>query len=117
MIGMTVPPYLGLWRWVFETVTGALRDRQKVLDAHYQLGIEVFAALAGARGENAEAAAPGPGVEPGPLEEVAAERMRRGLAPPREIHDVHNRGRLDWSQFPDRARPADPELFEGSHEG
>jgi hypothetical protein len=48
----------------------------------------------------------------------AAECMRKGLPPPSEIYEVQNRGRLDWSQFPEWARPSDPELFEGcSHEG
>jgi hypothetical protein len=44
--------------------------------------------------------------------------MRQGLAPPREVYEVQNRGRIDWTTAPDWARPADPELFEGcGHEG
>jgi hypothetical protein len=54
----------------------------------------------------------------GALEQQARERARRGLPPPREIYDVHNRNRVDWSTLPEWARPSDPELFEGcSHEG
>jgi hypothetical protein len=52
------------------------------------------------------------------LEERARRRARQGLAPPREIYDVHNRGRVDWSTLPAWARPSDPDDFEGcAHEG
>jgi hypothetical protein len=52
------------------------------------------------------------------LEERARQRTRQGLAPPREIYDVRNRDRVDWSTLPEWARPSDPDLFEGcAHEG
>jgi hypothetical protein len=52
------------------------------------------------------------------LEAKALERLGKGLAPPREVYDVRNRGRIDWTHFPEWAQPADPELFEGcAHEG
>jgi hypothetical protein len=52
------------------------------------------------------------------LERYAAERARQGLAPPKEIYQMPYRNRIDWSQFPEWARPSDPELFEGcGHEG
>jgi hypothetical protein len=52
------------------------------------------------------------------LERRAAERVRQGLAPPKEIYGTPYRDRIDWSSFPDWARPSDPEVFEGcSHEG
>jgi hypothetical protein len=48
----------------------------------------------------------------------ATERVQAGLPPPRAIYDTQNRGRIDWSSFPEWARPSDPELFEGTqHEG
>jgi hypothetical protein len=48
----------------------------------------------------------------------ARERMRKGLAPPREIYQAPYRDRIDWSLFPDWARPNDPEMYEGcGHEG
>ena len=50
-------------------------------------------------------------------EERARQRTQQGLAPPREIYDVRNRGRIDWSNVPDWAKAVDPELFEGAHEG
>jgi len=52
------------------------------------------------------------------LETLALNRARSGLAPPNEIYEAPNRGRVDWSKFPEWARPADPELFEECvHEG
>src|SRR5262245_2500489 len=52
------------------------------------------------------------------LEEQAAERIRRGLAPPREIYELPYRDRINWSAFPEWARPSDPELFRDCpHEG
>jgi hypothetical protein len=55
---------------------------------------------------------------PEELIRLAEERMRNGLAPPREVYRSPCRDRIDWSRFPDWARPSDPELFEGSgHEG
>jgi hypothetical protein len=55
---------------------------------------------------------------PDNLIEYARERMRKGLAPPPAIYRVPYRDRIDWAQFPDWARPSDPELFgECPHEG
>ena len=54
----------------------------------------------------------------GSPEERARQRTRQGLAPPREIYDIRNRNRVDWSTLPEWARPSDPDLFEGCvHEG
>jgi hypothetical protein len=47
------------------------------------------------------------------LVKLAQQRMRQGFAPPSEIYRVEYRGRIDWLQFPDWARPVDPELFGG----
>jgi hypothetical protein len=56
-----------------------------------------------------------------PVEDLlqrATDRMALGLAPPREIYQLPYRARIDWSRFPEWARPIDPELFEGTgHEG
>jgi hypothetical protein len=52
------------------------------------------------------------------LEHQASERVRQGLAPPKEIYDVPYRDRIDWSKFPEWARPTDPEVFQNcGHEG
>lgn len=55
---------------------------------------------------------------PEELAQVAALRMQQGFAPPAEIYQVHYRSRINWSDFPDWARPLDPEAFDGCcHEG
>jgi hypothetical protein len=52
------------------------------------------------------------------LQQLSVERVRQGLAPPKEIYQTPYRNRIDWSALPEWARPSDPELFEGSsHEG
>jgi hypothetical protein len=52
------------------------------------------------------------------LIKLAQQRMRQGLAPPPQIYRIEYRNRIDWSQFPDWARPIDPQLFDGCcHEG
>jgi hypothetical protein len=52
------------------------------------------------------------------LERKASERVRQGLAPPKEIYDAPYRDRIDWSQFPEWAKPTDPEVFQDcGHEG
>jgi hypothetical protein len=52
------------------------------------------------------------------LLKLADRRIRQGLAPPPEIYRIEYRRRIDWLQFPDWARPIDPELFDGCcHEG
>lgn len=64
------------------------------------------------------AASAGPRGGPENLVERAKERVRMGLAPPPGIYQAPYRDRIDWGQFPDWARPSDPELFAGSpHEG
>jgi hypothetical protein len=52
------------------------------------------------------------------LEERVRQRTQQGLAPPREIYDVRNRARVDWSTLPEWAIAPDPDVFEGCvHEG
>jgi len=69
-------------------------------------------------GSTAEAAAaPDKEGSPETLEQRAMNRLSHGYAPPREIYDVRNRGQINWSKVPEWAKPADPELFEGAHEG
>ena len=52
------------------------------------------------------------------LLKLAMTRVQRGLAPPPELYRVRDRSLIDWSVFPEWARPIDPEVFEGcSHEG
>jgi hypothetical protein len=59
-----------------------------------------------------------PQSNPEKLIERAKQRMKMGLAPPPEIYRTPYRDRIDWGQFPDWARPCDPEMFsECPHEG
>jgi hypothetical protein len=49
---------------------------------------------------------------------LALERTKKGLAPPREVYLAPYRNQIDWTAFPDWAKPNDPDMFEGcSHEG
>jgi hypothetical protein len=81
-----------------------------LLDVQFQAGLELVAALSPGAAPAAE--------ELKDLERRATERVSKGLPPPKEIYNVHNRSRIDWSKFPEWARPVDPEVFEGcGHEG
>jgi hypothetical protein len=110
MIGLVFPQYpavCDLWKRAVATLA---YNQWRVLDAQYAAGIDLLDAAAGARA--------GARPELQTLEQEALERVRRGLAPPRAVYEAQNRGRIDWSRFPDWARPTDPEVFEGSsHEG
>jgi hypothetical protein len=102
-----------MWnQWLM--LDGGLRAAQMVL--------ALAAANAAPRGAGARPApghaGPKPGPNPDDLIRRAEERIKRGLAPPREVYQTPYRDRIDWSRFPDWARPTDPELFEGAgHEG
>jgi hypothetical protein len=104
--------HLALWQW-------------KVVDAQWRAGIVLMKTLTGeCAGEDRtteDKTAAVPRQTPAEFEELrerAAERVRQGAAPPREVYEVQNRSRIDWSLFPEWARPSDPELYEGcAHEG
>ncbi len=52
------------------------------------------------------------------LIELATERVRLGFAPPAEIYQIQYRSRVDWSVFPEWAKPVNPDIFDGCcHEG
>jgi hypothetical protein len=104
---------------VYETweqaLTGLLRCQWSLLDAHYRMGMEMVNTMGGTAPR-----APG-GVCSETLEELerrGVELVAKGLPPPKALYEVQNRTRVDWSRFPEWARPIDPEVFEGSgHEG
>jgi hypothetical protein len=78
-----------------------------MVDAGFQATQRVLAAAAPVTGGGTEG-----------LIALAAERMKKGLSPPREIYLTPYRDQIDWAAFPDWARPTDPEAFEGcTHEG
>ena len=55
---------------------------------------------------------------PEELTRVAIARMQQGFTPPAEVYQIQHRSRIDWTKFPDWARPIDPEAFDGCcHEG
>src|SRR5262249_2254458 len=100
-------------------------NQWKCFVAQYQFGTNVWDILLS--GATPVSLSPGPKEEHAvssdsgaqdTLENRTRERVSKGLAPPREIYDVRNRERFDWSKVPDWARPVDPEAFEGcAHEG
>jgi len=108
-------------RWS-QTLTSLVWGQWRLLDAQYRVGINLLDALfgvpAGAEPRQEEGTTPeGPGrIED--LERRALERVRTGRPPPREVYEAQNRARIDWSQFPEWARPIDPEVFaDSAHEG
>jgi hypothetical protein len=99
------------------TLTGMLRKQYEWLRMQQQLGMRMWTVMSPAASPSASTTAR---LAPngGALEAKALERLERGLAPPREIYDVQNRGRIDWTRVPEWAQPADPDAFEGcAHEG
>jgi hypothetical protein len=118
MIGHVLTDCLGVYRsWTRAVTSLVWRNQWQLLDAQYRAGLRLLDALV------QSPVPPSPPISGGPaesqtLERRATERLRQGLAPPREIYDVQHRGRVDWSALPDWARPVDPELFDGcAHEG
>ena len=106
------------YRWWSQAVTSLALSPWRLLDVQCAAGIKMLDTLLGVPAEaGARPVPPVPG-DFEKLEHAAAERVRGGKAPPREVYNVQNRGRIDWSRFPEWARPSDPEMFEGSaHEG
>jgi hypothetical protein len=91
-------------------VARLLTCQWKLFESQYESGMKIMRSLldtpAGAADELRR------------LEQRAAERVRQGLAPPPEMYKTPYRERIDWSRFPEWARPIDPELFEEcAHEG
>ena len=100
-----------------QTLKGAMWSQWILLDTGLETAQTVLksASSASAKEDRARQTA---GSKPEELIGLSMERMKKGLAPPREIYQVPYRNRIDWSQFPEWARPSDPEMYEGSgHEG
>ncbi len=104
--GMESQTVYGYWSGWW---TGMLGYQWRVLETQYQLGLRIMETALGTTTGRSE------GFEK--LERIAEERVGQGLAPPPEIYQAPYRRAIDWSRFPDWARPSDPELFEGGHEG
>ena len=109
MNSVAFPQFGGVCGWWSRAITNLMWQQWKLLDVQYGASIQLLEAVA-------DKPAGTSAVET--LEQYALERARKGLAPPREVYNAQNRGRIDWSRFPEWARPIDPEVFEGSaHEG
>jgi hypothetical protein len=110
MAALMVPGYRAVYEGWSRTVTDAFRYQWQLFDLQYRAGLKLLQALAPARSPAAD--------ELRELERRARDCVRRGVALPREIYDVRYRRGIDWSTFPEWARPVDPELFAGcGHEG
>jgi hypothetical protein len=124
MIDWMLTNYQRNYQFLSKAVTDMTGKQWELLAAQSQLSFALWKAMlivsphVPLSGEQqVEAVGPGSARMAGSLESLATERLKSGFAPPREIYDVQNRRRIDWSSFPDWARPVDPELFEGGHEG
>lgn len=117
MVDVMLANCLDRYRNWNRVVAGLMRSQCNLMRSQCKLGWDVLGAMWSnpmSRVSQPVAASP----ESEGLERRAAERMRKGFAPPREVYDVQNRGRIDWAEAPEWARPADPEMFEGcGHEG
>jgi hypothetical protein len=110
MIESMFPQGQGLCEYWSKAVTSVMQNLWEVVDKQYAAGIELLDTVAG------RPAATESKLEI--LERDALERTRKGLPPPRQVYEAQNRSRIDWSQFPEWARPIDPEAFDGTaHEG
>jgi hypothetical protein len=110
MFDLMFSPWRGAADYWVRAVESWAWTQWRLCDAQYAAGIDLLDAVAGPPAVRTTSVQD--------LERRALERVRRGLPPPREVYEVHNRGRIDWSRFPEWARPTDPEAFEGcGHEG
>jgi hypothetical protein len=125
MFDLMVTNYLNSYQRLSRALTDMMWNQWKCFFAPYQFGTNVWDTMLSRstpinllpekKEEHAVSSDP---AAQDTLESRTRERVRKGLAPPREIYDVQNRERIDWSKVPDWARPVDPEAFEGcSHEG
>jgi len=122
MVNVLSPASRGFYSHWFEVMRSLALGQWRLMDAQYQGSLDFLKSLADAREIDAGPAPPAPvptaPAEPGDLESLALERVRKGFPPPREVYDVQNRSRIDWSRFPEWAWPTDPDLFTGTaHEG
>jgi hypothetical protein len=126
---MTTPLEIGIqtfFKHWFSAAKTLLACQWKLFEVQYQAGLKITeAALGGAPADKPSAriapvarpVVPPAAVDVRQLERRAAECISLGLPPPKDIYKAPYRSQIDWEKFPNWARPSDPELFEGSHEG
>src|SRR5262245_66544088 len=94
--------YLNLYESWSRAVTDVAWGPWRLLDSQYRAGVQVLGTVLGAfAGKGAAPARQAQAAAPETLERRAAERLSKGLPPPREVYDAQNRGRVNWSEFPD----------------
>jgi len=109
--------WLSSYERLSRALTGMVSKQCEWLREQQQLGMKMWSAMMPKMTRRASTTAQA-SERKSTLEATALERLQKGLAPPREIYDVQNRGRIDWTRVPEWAQPADPESFEGcGHEG
>jgi len=126
---MTAPPESNIqtfYKHWLNAATTLLVSQWKLFEAQYETGLKIVESALGAptryRGVKKTVPPPAPQGDPREearrLEQLAAERVSQGLAPPKEIYKAPYRDQINWAKFPEWAKPTDPEMFEGSgHEG
>jgi hypothetical protein len=107
---MTDPTFTELECWT-RTLNSMIWGQWLMLDTGFRATQTVLAAAAPVAEEKEKE-------EGGGLLNLALDRMKKGFAPPREIYLTPYREQIDWTAFPDWAKPSNPEMFEGcTHEG
>jgi hypothetical protein len=125
MIDMIFPNVKDVNRYWSQVVTSMVWGQWQMIDAGFRATSKVLEAAS--QPPAPEQVAPGspphmagPDLS-APVEELvqrARNRLAKGLAPPPEIYRAPYRERIDWSKFPEWAKPSDPEVYEGcGHEG
>jgi len=126
---MNAPPessFQTVYKHWLNAATTLLVSQWKLFETQYETGLKLMESALGTptsdRGVRKTVPDAVPPVDPREearrLEQLAAERVSQGLAPPKEIYQVPYRNQINWSKFPEWAKPTDPEVFEGSsHEG
>jgi hypothetical protein len=124
MFNWMLAGYLRNYQFLSDAVAEVTREQWEVVEAQSRFGLALWDALlrgyqpvASSQEPPGKVAEPAQASFPNTLQQETAKRLKEGLAPPREIYDVQNRGRIDWASVPDWAKPVDPEVFEGAHEG
>jgi hypothetical protein len=123
MVELSMPRGPTAYQAWFQIVTSMLECQWKLLQVQHQVGLKMMkgvlampavAVCSPCEGQAVSATAK----EAQRLERLGTERVQQGLAPPRELYALPYRDHIDWSRFPEWARPSDPELFEDCvHEG
>jgi hypothetical protein len=115
---------LSVYQWWSHTLTGMLACQVELFETQCRLGYKMVEAALHV--PERSKAIPSEPVRSVPrttddfqrLESLALERTSNGFAPPSTIYAVPYRNHIDWSSFPDWARPIDPEVFtDCGHEG